>query len=138
MHRTIASLSALLLSCAMPQGDRSTPVALVLSGARVLDETGESWLEGHDVVVSGGRITRIGPASAGNVPADTPGIDLTGLYLVPGLIDLHSHLLLHPYDETKWTDQVLLEPLELRTIRATVAARKTIERPSHEKNGPPL
>src|SRR5262249_20760882 len=40
---------------------------------------------------------------------------------------LHTHLLLHPYDETPWDDQVLKEPLELRTVRATVAARATLE-----------
>ena len=40
---------------------------------------------------------------------------------------MHSHLLLHPYDETPWDDQVLKEPLELRTIRAVVAAKATLE-----------
>src|SRR5207237_8038939 len=54
-------------------------------------------------------------------------LDLTGLTLIPGLMDLHSHLLLHPYNETVWDDQVLKEPLELRTIRGVVAARATIE-----------
>ncbi|HLY79376.1 MAG TPA: amidohydrolase family protein, partial [Caulobacteraceae bacterium] len=44
----------------------------------------------------------------------------------PGLIDLHTHLLLHPYDETPWNDQVLKEPLELRTLRAVGAARATL------------
>ena len=48
-------------------------------------------------------------------------------YVVPGLIDLHTHLLLHPYDETPWDEQVLKEPLELRTIRGVVQARATLE-----------
>src|SRR4029077_18966485 len=57
----------------------------------------------------------------------TVRIDLAGKTLIPGLMDLHSHLLLHPYNETPWDDQVLKEPLELRTIRAVVAAKATLE-----------
>jgi imidazolonepropionase-like amidohydrolase len=129
MDRTIVLLCAWLLSCTTPgvrTGQGHGP-ALVLSGARVLDERGERWIEGADVLVVGGRVARIGPSSAIQAPADARKLDLAGLYLVPGLIDLHSHLLLHPYDETPWEDQVLHESLELRTIRATVAARATIE-----------
>jgi imidazolonepropionase-like amidohydrolase len=66
---------------------------------------------------------------AGADPAAAPvqRLDLSGLVLIPGLIDLHTHLLLHPYDETPWNDQVLKEALELRTIRAVTAARATLE-----------
>jgi imidazolonepropionase-like amidohydrolase len=46
--------------------------------------------------------------------------------LMPGMIEGHSHLLLHPYNETPWDDQVLHEPLALRTLRAGVAARATL------------
>jgi imidazolonepropionase-like amidohydrolase len=48
------------------------------------------------------------------------------LTLLPGLIEGHSHLFLHPYNETPWNDQVLYESLALRTARATVAARSTL------------
>src|SRR6185503_13695900 len=47
--------------------------------------------------------------------------------VVPGLIDLHTHLTLHPYDEARWDDQVLKESLEQRTIRAVVQARATLQ-----------
>jgi len=53
-------------------------------------------------------------------------IALTGITLLPGLIDAHSHLLLHPYNETSWDDQVLKESLAFRTARATVNARQTL------------
>lgn len=53
-------------------------------------------------------------------------IELPGMTLLPGLIDAHSHLLLHPYNETPWDDQVLREPLALRVARATVHARATL------------
>ena len=106
---------------------RPEPAALVLTGAKVLDEKGERWLEGQDVLVVGSKIERIGAAASLGAPADARKIDLAGLHLVPGLIDLHSHLLLHPYDETPWDDQVLKESLESRTIRATVAAKATLD-----------
>jgi len=48
---------------------------------------------------------------------------LPGTTLMPGLIDAHSHLLLHPYNETKWEDQVLKESLAERICRATMHAR---------------
>src|SRR5439155_9586085 len=38
---------------------------------------------------------------------------------LPGLIDAHTHVLLHPYNEAAWDDQVLREPLGLRVCRAT-------------------
>ena len=50
-------------------------------------------------------------------------IELPGATLLPGLIDAHSHLLLHPYDETTWDDQVLKEPLAERVCRATNHAK---------------
>ncbi|MCH7597329.1 MAG: amidohydrolase family protein, partial [Planctomycetes bacterium] len=99
----------------------------LLFGARVLDASGERFLEGVDVLVSAGRIAKVGPADTFTVPDGTKRIDLTGLSLIPGLIDLHSHLLLHPYDEASWDDQVLKESLELRTVRAVAAMRATLE-----------
>ena len=45
-------------------------------------------------------------------------IDLPGTTLLPGLIDAHSHIFLHPYNETLWNDQVLKEPVPYRTIEA--------------------
>ena len=49
-------------------------------------------------------------------------LELPGLTLLSGLIEGHSHLLLHPYNETSWDEQVLNEPLALRTA-ATVPLR---------------
>jgi imidazolonepropionase-like amidohydrolase len=100
---------------------------LLLAGASVLDAEGRRWLDGHDVLVVGRRIERIAPAGEIQAGAGAKRIKLAGLYLVPGLIDLHSHLLLHAYDETPWDDQVLRESLELRTLRAATAARATLD-----------
>ena len=100
----------------------STPTLLV--PARVFD--GTDLHEGWTVLVRGERITAVGPAASVAAPAGTRRIDLAGQTLLPGLIEMHSHLLLHPYNETSWDDQVLREPLALRVARATVHARETL------------
>jgi imidazolonepropionase-like amidohydrolase len=75
------------------------------------------------VLVQGERIAAAGPADEVNVPTGTRVIELPGATLLPGLIDAHSHLLLHPYDEARWDDQVLKEPLAERICRATAHAK---------------
>ena len=129
MKAPIAALLILLLAglaLAAPAAP-PPPAPLLLTGARVLDPSGDRLLDGRDVLIENGRIAAIGAAGTLQAPAGTQKIDLTGLTLIPGLIEMHSHLLLHPYDETPWDDQVLKEPLELRTIRAVTAAKATLE-----------
>ncbi len=120
--------TALLLSALGLIGplQRSSSDARLVTGGRVLAPEGDRWVEGRAVLVRGERIEAISSESE-LADAHVERIDLAGLYLVPGLIDLHSHLLLHPYDEASWDDQVLRESLELRTIRAVPAARATLE-----------
>ncbi len=90
---------------------------------RVFD--GETVHEGWVVRVNGDKIDAAGPAAS--VPANgATVVDLKGTTLLPGLIEGHSHLLLHPYNETPWDDQVLREPRSLRVARATVHAQKTL------------
>jgi imidazolonepropionase-like amidohydrolase len=124
--------AALVLGLYSAAGENAEPAddsrrSWLLTGARVLAPEGDRWLDGQAVLVEDGRITRIAPLEPRVTAAGLPRLDLTGLHLIPGLIDLHTHLTLHPYDETPWDDQVLRESLELRTIRATVAARRTLE-----------
>jgi len=119
-------LSVFLLILALTSLGPVSAEAILLTGARVLDSDGEGWLEDHSVFIAGGRISRIGPEERMRLADDVRFIDLEGLYLLPGLIDLHSHLLLHPYDETSWDDQVLRESLELRTVRGVAAAQATL------------
>lgn len=96
-------------------------LALQLVCAHVLAPDGEHWVAAR-ITIDGERITAVESAAGAE---ESP--ELKGLYLVPGLIDLHTHLLLHPYDETSWDDQVLKESLELRTIRATQQALETLK-----------
>jgi imidazolonepropionase-like amidohydrolase len=67
-----------------------------------------------------------GPDDQIEVPANARVITLSGMTLLPGLIDAHTHLLLHPYNEAKWDDQVLKEALALRVCRAANHARATL------------
>ena len=101
----------------------SAQTGLILRPARVFD--GSTTHAGWEVVVSGERIAAVGPTGQAR-PAGARVLELPGMTLLPGLIEGHSHLLLHPYDETPWNDQVLFEPLALRVARATVAARTTL------------
>jgi imidazolonepropionase-like amidohydrolase len=101
-------------------------VILVLTPSRVFDASSGTVHEGWVVVVEGDRILAVGPKASVAIPADARRVDLPGTTLLPGLIDAHSHLFLHPYAEAPYADQVLKEPLALRVARATVAARKTL------------
>jgi imidazolonepropionase-like amidohydrolase len=78
------------------------------------------------VVVRDRRIQTAGPAGRVAIPADAERIELGGTTLVPGLIEGHSHLFLHPYNEALWDDQVLKEPLGLRMARAVASATATL------------
>jgi imidazolonepropionase-like amidohydrolase len=129
MNRIICVIAgALTCTAGANSGDVASPAApLLLAGARVLDPAGAKLLSGLDVLVENGRIASIAPAGTVQPPDNGKVLKLDSLVLLPGLIEMHAHLLLHPYNETSWEDQVLKEPLELRTIRGVVAARATLE-----------
>ena len=91
---------------------------------RVFD--GEQMHEGWQVLVRGRYIEAAGPAGSIKAPAGTVVMDLKGATLLPGLIEGHSHLFLHPYNEVSWNDQVLKESRAERVARATVHARATL------------
>jgi imidazolonepropionase-like amidohydrolase len=92
---------------------------ILLRPARVFDGVEAEPHAGWVVLVRGGSIAASGPEGSVKVPDGARTIELPGLTLSPGLIDAHSHLLLHSYEEATWEDQVLVEPLALRVCRAT-------------------
>ena len=120
----LLALSAAALSG--PIASASAQQALVLVPDRVFDGVSAQPHTGWEVVVVGDAIAEAGPRGAVRRPAGARVIALPGQTLLPGLIEGHSHLLLHPYDETSWNDQVLFESLALRVARATAAARATL------------
>ena len=119
--RNIAAL-LLLLAVQLP-GQAPAQQVTVLRPARVFD--GEAMHDGWVVVVAGNKIESAAAASA-NLSGTVRTIDLPGMTLMPGLIEAHSHVLLHPYSETSWNDQVAHEPLALRVARATNHLRNTL------------
>jgi imidazolonepropionase-like amidohydrolase len=99
-------------------------ITYVLQPAAVFD--GEALHRDWVVVVHGTTIAAAGPRASVSVPRDATTIALPQSTLLPGLIDAHSHVLLYPYDQTPWNDQVLREPESLRVARATIAVKATL------------
>src|SRR5690348_12325271 len=99
---------------------------VLLKPDRVFDANNEATHAGWVVLVQGDSIAAVGPADAVRAPNGTETIALPGLTLLPGLIDAHSHIFLHPYNETLWNDQVLKEPVGYRVVEAVLHSRNTL------------
>jgi imidazolonepropionase-like amidohydrolase len=117
------ALAALALIAATAD---AAPTPVLLSPDRVWTGDGAPH-SGWAVLVADGRIQAVGPAAEIAVPADAERIALPGKTLIPGLIDLHSHVLLHPYNETTWDDQVIKEAPAYRTALAVRHAADTLQ-----------
>lgn len=115
-----------------PTGAAQTTVAVqpetvyLLRPAHVFDGDTAELHDGWVVLVRGEHIESAGPAAEVRAPAGAKVIELPGMTLMPGLIEAHSHVLLHPYSETPWNDQVAREALSLRVARATNHLRSTL------------
>lgn len=118
-----ATLAGLAL---LPQPAAATDRRLLLPD-RVFDGVAEATHEGWGVLIEGERIVAVGPRERLAAAGDATPIPLVGTTLLPGLIEGHAHVLLHPYDETPWNDQVLKESEALRVARATVHLKRTLE-----------
>lgn len=120
-----ALLLAVLAAAAPIHAQQSAQTTILLRPAAVYDGSADGVHQGWEVVVRGDRIVEVGPAGSISERPDSV-IELPGLTLLPGLIEGHSHLLLYPYDQTPWTEQVLNEPLGFRVAKGTVHARETL------------
>lgn len=122
------SLLLVALLCTFSEKPRSQSsqkaTAYLLKPARIFD--GEAMHTGLAVLVRGEKIEAVGSVNQMALSAEIKVIDLPGLTLLPGLIEAHSHVLLHPYSETPWNDQVARESLGLRVARATNHLRNTL------------
>src|SRR2546429_6457891 len=118
---TLASPFTQMTPSAQTQSPAPKPPDSVylLKPAHIFDGESAQLHDGWAVLVRGEKIEAVGPSSEVKAPADAKVIDLPGLTLMPGMIEAHSHVLLHPYNETVWNDQVAREPLSLRIARAT-------------------
>src|SRR6185369_14083417 len=102
---------------------QQTDKYILLKPDRVFDgqEMHSDWV----VLVKNNKIEQAGAMNF-KLPAGSQVIELKGCTLLPGLIEGHSHLFLHPYNETSWDDQVLKESRAERTARATNHAKATL------------
>ena len=111
---------------AQNQTPRPPATVYLLKPAHVFDGESAQLHDNWVVLVRGEKIEAVGPVSDIKAPPDAKVIELRGMTLMPGLIDAHSHILLHPYSETVWNDQVAREALSLRVARATNHLRSTL------------
>ena len=126
MKGFVAALCISVAAAGAIAAQQSAPAAtLLLKPARVFD--GERMHETWSVVVRGSRIEAAGPAASVIAPPGAQVIELAGTTLLPGLIEMHSHVLLHPYNEAPWNDQVLKEAESLRVARAVNHLKATLE-----------
>jgi imidazolonepropionase-like amidohydrolase len=100
--------------------------SFLITPAKVFNSEDGKTHEGWSVLVMSNHIAAAGPASEVKTPPDAVKIQLSGMTLLPGLMDIHSHIFLHPYNETLWADQVLKEPVAYRSARAVVHCRNTL------------
>jgi imidazolonepropionase-like amidohydrolase len=123
MSRFAFSITACVLVVTLSAAAEPVSAPVLLKPDRVFDGLDGTPHEGWVVLVVGNRIADVGPADTVKIPDAAKTVTLPGMTVLPGLIDAHSHLLLHPYDEAPWEDQVLKEPLAERICRATAHAR---------------
>jgi imidazolonepropionase-like amidohydrolase len=103
---------------AVAQSDPNSSHPIVLRAARLLDVKAGRIVKPAEILVQGDRIVEVGTSV--KHPAGAEVIDLGDRTLLPGLIDAHVHLFLHPGAEDL---QTLQESVPQRTITATLAAR---------------
>jgi imidazolonepropionase-like amidohydrolase len=127
--RALAGLLTLIITslcAATASAQTDSGAASLLVPDAVWDGVAAAPQRGWVVLVKGDTIAAVGPEARVAAPAGTTKVTLAGTTLLPGLIEGHSHLFLHPYSETLWDDQVLKEPLGLRIARAVAHAEVTL------------
>jgi imidazolonepropionase-like amidohydrolase len=119
VSRAALAFLAAALAGGVASGDE--PATLLRAG-RLFDARTGKLAENVSVLVEGKTIRAVGRDVS--APSGARVIDLTRFTVLPGLIDAHTHIALHPGD---YDTQILRETPEMRAIHATVGARKTLE-----------
>ncbi|MEK6631642.1 MAG: amidohydrolase family protein [Acidobacteriota bacterium] len=115
-----------LVGQGQPSSQAEAQASVLLKPQRVFDAVSTQPHDGWVVLVTGTTIAAVGASADVKVPAGTTVIDLPAMTLLPGLIDAHSHIYLHPYNEAQWNDQVMKETLAYRTIAAVLHCEATL------------
>ena len=129
----VALMVAALGAPARPASAQAAPPVgpsqrVLIHAGRLIDGIADTPRADQGIVIEGGRIVAVGPYAA--VAAQAAGaeqIDLSGMTVLPGLIDNHTHVLLQgDITAADYDEQLLRESIPYRTIRATVAARTAL------------
>lgn len=124
MQRRLIALSVNLIVLTATSFAQRNDTAYLLQPDRVFD--GQQMQDKWQVLVSGNRIIAAGKPGSFSIPDHVKTLSLPGQTLLPGLIEGHGHLFLHPYNEVSWKDQLLKESRAERTIRAAEHAKATL------------
>jgi imidazolonepropionase-like amidohydrolase len=96
----------------------------VLRGGKLIDGTGEGPVAGATVIIRDQRIEAVTTRTADDWPQDAQIIDVSGMTILPGLIDCHDHMAMHGYDlARRWG---IDEPQSTRTLRTAKVLQETL------------
>src|SRR5262245_46638746 len=117
-----SSMGLALLLLTMPLNEAAPQTPAERSVLLVPDKVWNGELDAPQsrivVRIKGSKIDAVGSVTDVKAPPSAERVELPGTTLIPGLIEGHSHLFLHPYSETLWDDQVLKEPRAYRLVEA--------------------
>ena len=127
-HRGVVVLFVSLVCGAAISAESAAPVTVIRAGV-LIDGVSSAPKPNQVIVVRGNRVQSVANADAQKIPEGARVIDLSGATVLPGLIDAHTHVLLHgeEAEEGGYDAQLLKETLAYRVARATVAARRALE-----------
>jgi len=98
-----------------------------IRAGKLLDVRSGKILDDQIVVISGGRIDRVVPASQQQIPPDAKIVDLSHATVLPGLIDCHTHIMLADTDNSHYEEYLLKDSYQYRTILATLNVKRDLE-----------
>lgn len=129
-HRlaALAAVALVLPGALRAQAAPPAPERVLIRAGRLIDGVADSARRNVGILVEGDRISQVGPWSEVSAAArDARRVDLSGMTVLPGLIDNHTHILLQgDITAEEYDEQLLKESIPYRTIRATMSVRTAL------------
>src|SRR4029450_8718312 len=132
--RTASALGIIMLCAASVHSQAAPaptapPKRIIIRAGRLIDGAAENVRADQGILVEGDRIVAVGPYSdVSGLASGADRIDLSGMTVLPGLIDNHTHVLLQgDITAADYDEQLLKESIPYRAIQATVSVRRALE-----------